>query len=95
MPSDEQGIKCGMAKWKKLAHVVYQCSYHIVWTPNYRFRILEGDVAKEIESKQPPPKVVVVYSQFNEANSDFSLRPTAAAGGPGAHRLNPSGSNFS
>lgn len=40
-----------MAKWKKLAHVVYQCSYHIVWTPKYRYRILEGDVAKIVEQK--------------------------------------------
>ena len=40
-----------MAKWKKIAHVVYQCSYHIVWTPKYRFRILEGDVAKAVEEK--------------------------------------------
>jgi putative transposase len=40
-----------MAKWKKLAHVVYQCSYHIVWTPKYRYRILEGGVAKQIEEK--------------------------------------------
>jgi putative transposase len=40
-----------MAKWKKLAHVVYQCSYHIVWTPKYRYRILEGDVAKAVEDK--------------------------------------------
>jgi putative transposase len=40
-----------MAKWKKLAHVVYQCSYHVVWTPKYRFRILEGDVAQELEEK--------------------------------------------
>jgi putative transposase len=38
-----------MAKWKKLAHVVYQCSYHIVWCPKYRFRILKGGVAKFVE----------------------------------------------
>jgi len=40
-----------MAKWKKLAHVVYQCSYHIVWTPKYRYRILEGEVAEQLERK--------------------------------------------
>jgi len=40
-----------MAKWKKLAHVVYQCSYHIVWTPKYRYRILEGEIAKIVEEK--------------------------------------------
>jgi len=38
-----------MAKWKKLAHVVYQCSYHIVWCPKYRFRIMKGRVGKYIE----------------------------------------------
>jgi len=35
-----------MAKWKKLAHVVYQCSYHIVWCPKYRYRILRGQIGK-------------------------------------------------
>jgi len=40
-----------MAKWNKLPHVVYQCSYHIVWTPQYRYRILEGDIAKAVEEK--------------------------------------------
>ena len=38
-----------MAKWKKLRHTVYQCSYHIVWCPKYRYRILKGDVAEFIE----------------------------------------------
>jgi len=40
-----------MAKWKKAAHVVYQCSYHIVWTPKYRFRILQGQIAEYVEKK--------------------------------------------
>ena len=40
-----------MAKWKKQAHVVYQCTYHIVWCPKYRYRILKGEVAKFIEEK--------------------------------------------
>jgi putative transposase len=38
-----------MTKWKKQSHVVYQCSYHIVWCPKYRFRILEGAVGKYVE----------------------------------------------
>ena len=32
-----------------MAHVVYQCSYHIVWCPKYRFRILKGGVGKFVE----------------------------------------------
>ena len=33
-------------KWKKLSHVIYQCKYHIVWCPKYRYRIIEGTIAK-------------------------------------------------
>jgi|GEM_PF-5312193 len=40
-----------MPKWKKQSHVVYQCSYHIVWCPKYRFRILEGAVGKYVEER--------------------------------------------
>ncbi len=31
-----------MSKYRKLTHVFYKCDYHIVFTPNYRFRILDG-----------------------------------------------------
>jgi putative transposase len=40
-----------MAKWKKATHVVYQCSYHLVWTPKYRYRILQGEIKENIEKK--------------------------------------------
>ena len=40
-----------MAKWKKLSHVVYQCSYHIVWCPKYRFKIMKGQVGKYLEQR--------------------------------------------
>ena len=36
-------------KYRKLSHVVYQCNYHIVWVPKYRFRILTGAVKELIE----------------------------------------------
>ena len=38
-----------MSNFKKLSHVIYQCKYHIVWCPKYRYRILKGDVAKFME----------------------------------------------
>ena len=40
-----------MPKYRKLSHCVYSCTYHIVWTPKYRFRILEGKVKEIIESR--------------------------------------------
>ena len=39
-----------MSDFKKLSHVIYRCTYHIVWTPKYRFRILEG-LVKELLTK--------------------------------------------
>ena len=39
-----------MSKYKKQSHVVWKCDYYIVWTPKYRFRILEG-VIKELVEK--------------------------------------------
>lgn len=40
-----------MAKYRKLSHTVYQCSYHIVFVPKYRYRILEGKVKDIVEQK--------------------------------------------
>jgi putative transposase len=38
-----------MAKWKKQAHCVYQCKYHLVWCPKYRYRVLTGNVGEAME----------------------------------------------
>lgn len=37
-----------MSRFEKLSHVLWHCEYHIVWVPKYRFRILMGDVGKEV-----------------------------------------------
>ncbi len=39
-----------MSYFKKLSHVIYRYTYQIVWTPKYRFRILDF-IAKELLSK--------------------------------------------
>lgn len=38
-----------MGKYKKLSHVIYKCDYHIVWVPKYRYRILTGEVGKQVD----------------------------------------------
>ena len=38
-----------MSKYIKLTHVYYKCDYHIVFTPKYRFRILEGMIQSLVE----------------------------------------------
>lgn len=39
-----------MARFRKLSHSIWFCQYHIVWTPKYRFRILRGKLAYEVEN---------------------------------------------
>ena len=36
-----------MEQNQKSAHVVYQCKYHFVWVPKYRFRILEEEIKED------------------------------------------------
>ena len=31
--------------FKRLSHTIYECKYHIVFCPKYRFRILKGEIA--------------------------------------------------
>ena len=38
-----------MSKFRKLTHVFYKCDYHIVFTPKYRFQILEGMIKALVE----------------------------------------------
>jgi putative transposase len=37
-----------MSRFKKFAHAVWECKYHVVWCPKYRFRILSGEVGRSI-----------------------------------------------
>src|SRR5918912_721634 len=35
--------------WRRPAHAAYDTAYHLVWTPKYRKRILEGALAARVE----------------------------------------------
>ena len=37
-----------MSRYESASHVFYRCQYHIVWTPKYRFKILTGNIGKEL-----------------------------------------------
>ena len=39
-----------MSRFRKLSQTIWHCQYHIVWVPKYRFRILNGQVADEVEN---------------------------------------------
>ena len=39
-----------MSRFRKLSQTIWHCQYHIVWVPKYRFRVLQGNVAREVEN---------------------------------------------
>jgi putative transposase len=39
-----------MSRFKKLSHAIWHCTYHIVWTPKYRYRVLKGEIKDEVEN---------------------------------------------
>ena len=35
-----------MSRFKKLSHTIYECKYHIVFCPKYRYRIFDGQIGE-------------------------------------------------
>ena len=40
-----------MSNFKRLSHTIYECKYHVVFCPKYRFRIFEGEI-REYSTQQ-------------------------------------------
>ena len=56
-----------MSNFKKLSHVVYRCTYHIVWTPKYRYKVLEG-LVKDLLSNDIPMLLDLKSCELIEIN---------------------------
>ena len=37
-----------MGDFNKISHAVWECKYHLVWCPKYRYKILKGDIGKSV-----------------------------------------------
>ncbi len=38
-------------RYRRLSHSLYECKYHVVFCPKYRYRILEGEIGKSTEQQ--------------------------------------------
>ena len=38
-------------EFKKLSHTLYQCKYHIVFCPKYRYQVLKGEVGSYVSQE--------------------------------------------
>lgn len=39
-----------MSRFQKASHVLWHCQYHLVWVPKYRYRVLTGEVSREVHT---------------------------------------------
>ncbi len=37
-----------MSRFHKIAHVLWHCQYHFVWVPKYRYKIMEGEMKRDL-----------------------------------------------
>jgi putative transposase len=38
-------------RFRKLAHLLYECKYHIVFCPKYRYRMLQDEVSEYVKQQ--------------------------------------------
>jgi|ERR1043166_5284925 putative transposase len=70
-----------MGKYRRLAHVVYQCTYHVVWVPKYPYRVLVGGLAELVERdirmlcEWKDVEVLKLNIQVDHVHPVLSIRP--------------------
>lgn len=40
-----------VTRFKKLSHSIYECKYHIIFCPKYRYRILKDEIAEYVKQQ--------------------------------------------
>ena len=70
-----------MGRFKELSHTIWHCQYHVVWTPKYRYRVLDGRVKQEVGncirafSEQKKCEVVELNVQIDHVHLIVSIPP--------------------
>ena len=63
-----------MSRFRKLSQTIWHCQYHIVWVPKYRYKILTGKIAREVEncirafSEQQGAEIIELNIQFDHVH---------------------------
>ena len=63
-----------MSRFRKLTQTIWHCQYHIVWVPKYRYRVLSGQIAEEVNkcirgfSEQKECEVIELIVQIDHVH---------------------------
>ncbi len=70
-----------MSRFQRMSHTIWHCEYHIVWTPKYRYRVMQGKVKEEVElcvrepSRQLGCEVVELNVQVDHVHTLVRIPP--------------------
>ena len=70
-----------MSRFRKLSHTIWHCQYHVVWVPKYRYRVLHGEIARDVEagirgySERQGGEVVEVSVQVDHVHLQVLVPP--------------------
>ncbi len=77
-----------MSRFKKLSHTIYECKYHIVFCPKYRYRIFKGEIvgyAKQqiyrLSQQKDLVEVMELNVQEDHIQSVMSIPPKYSVSG--------------
>ena len=63
-----------MSRFRKLSQSIWHCQYHILWTPKYRYRVMAGKIADEVNdcimasSEQLRCEIIELNVQIDQVN---------------------------
>jgi putative transposase len=70
------------SEFQKLSHSIYQCKYHIVFCPKYRYRLLGGEVGEytkreiyRLAEQKDRVEVLEVNVQADHVHMVLSIAP--------------------
>ena len=70
-----------MSRFRKLTQTIWCCQYHYVWSTKYRFKILTGKVAQEVErcvrafSEQQGCEIIEINIQVDHVHLIVMIPP--------------------
>jgi putative transposase len=70
-----------MSRFRKLTQTIWCCQYHFVWSTKYRFKILTGKVAQEVErcvrafSEQQDCEIIEINIQVDHVHLIVMIPP--------------------
>ena len=77
-----------VSTFKKLSHTIWECKYHIVWCPKYRYRIFKGELSEytrrafySLVKQKELVEVIELNVQQDHVHTILSIPPKYAVSG--------------